>query len=85
MNYPDPSRIIYPSAGPPRLVCHLTTRDKAKLYPVHEHDAFIDRHGNGVTTATASHFHRIVNGRVLADQSDGHTHRLTRLPCGAGG
>lgn len=85
VNYPDPVRIVYPSAGPPKDTCKLTTRNAGRVYSMHEHSAYIDKHLNGVTSADQSHFHRVVEGRVLPDESDGHTHVLTRLPCGAGG
>jgi len=84
-HYPDPSRIIYPTTDPPKNRCQLTSwSTEAKLYPLHEHDAYVDHEGCGTTTVVASHFHRVRGGRVLPDESDGHVHRLTGLPCGAG-
>lgn len=54
------------------------------MYPIHDHCAFVDRRGDGKTDVAASHYHNVRGGSVLPDQSDGHTHRLTGLPCGAG-
>jgi hypothetical protein len=84
--YPDTTKVLYQTTAPPKFVCQLTTRDGGRLgmYPIHLHSAFMDVHGEGATDVIASHFHRIRNGRVLPDPSDGHTHRLTGLPCGAG-
>lgn len=82
--YPDPEAVVYPTAYPPKYACQLTSYDAGELYPEHDHSAFADRHGNGSTDTVASHFHRIRDGKVLPDASDGHTHRLTGLPCGAG-
>jgi hypothetical protein len=54
------------------------------MYPIHDHCAFVDRQGDGVTGVDASHFHYVRGGKVKPDSSDGHTHNLTGLPCGAG-
>jgi len=54
------------------------------MYPVHNHGAFLREDGNGNTDVAAGHFHRVVNFRVQADPSDGHTHEMTMLPCGVG-
>jgi hypothetical protein len=70
---------------PPAFPSQLTSRCvDTKLYPIHDHQAFVNRNGEGVTDVVASHFHRIRDGRVLPDASDGHTHYLTGLPTGAG-
>lgn len=83
--YPDPDRIVYPTTDPPRYPCQLTSKCvESRLYPLHEHNAYVDREGNGTTDVVASHFHRVRGGRILPDESDGHEHRLTGLPCGAG-
>jgi hypothetical protein len=82
--YPNPDAVVYASTLPPRFPCQLTTTDTGKSYPMHNHGAWIDREGNGNTDVDAGHFHRVRGGRVLADPSDGHTHQLTMLPCGAG-
>lgn len=81
--YPDPDRVVYPTGYPPGPICQLTTRDGARIYPLHNHDAWTDKSGNGNTGVDAGHYHKIVNFRVIADASDGHTHQLTNLPCGA--
>lgn len=52
---------------------------------MHSHGAWLDKTGNGNTDVTAAHYHRVRDFVVLPDQSDGHTHELTMLPCGAGG
>lgn len=52
---------------------------------MHAHGAWIDKGGNGNTDVTAAHFHRVRGFVVMPDESDGHTHELTMLPCGAGG
>jgi hypothetical protein len=82
--YPDTNAIPRIAAGPPPFPAQLTSRDPAKLYPIHDHMAFVDKHGEGVTDVVASHFHRVKDGRVLPDESDGHVHRLTGLPAGVG-
>ena len=87
MHYPDPSRIPYPTTAPPPFPPRVTTPTIVHgrtIYPIHDHCAFINVNGEGVTDAVASHFHRVRNGRILPDQSDGHTHNATSLPCGAG-
>lgn len=82
--YPDPDAVVYASTLPMSYPCQMTTRDTGKGYPIHSHGAWIDKAGNGNTDADAGHFHRVREGRVLPDESDGHTHQLTMLPCGAG-
>lgn len=90
ISFPNPANVIYPTTAPPRFPPQLTSRgpspttDKRFLYPIHDHCAFIDSEGNGVTDVTASHYHRVVGGVIRPDESDGHTHELTGLPCGAG-
>lgn len=69
---------------PPRFPCQITTQTPSKIYPLHNHGAWIDKDGNGNTDVDAGHFHRVRNFKLIADQSDGHTHQLTTLPCGAG-
>ena len=54
------------------------------MYPLHNHGAWLNKEGSGNTDVDAGHYHRVVNFRVQADPSDGHTHELTMLPCGAG-
>lgn len=88
---PNPAAIVYPTTAPPRFACALTTRTQLAqrpgartIYPIHDHSAFVDKDGNGNTDTVASHFHRVINGRVMPDESDGHTHSLSNLPCGAG-
>jgi hypothetical protein len=82
--YPNPDAIVYPTTQPPPFPPQLTSRDAGKLYPIHSHSAFVNAEGDGVTDVVASHYHRVRGGRVLPDASDGHTHRLTGLPAGAG-
>lgn len=54
------------------------------MYPLHSHGAWLNHEGTGNTDVAAGHFHRVSNFRVQPDPSDGHTHELTMLPCGAG-
>ena len=82
--YPNPDLIPVPHSGPPKYAPQLTSRDGGKLYPIHEHNGWVDAQGNGRTDIVASHMHRIKNGVVQEDPSDGHTHVLTGLPVGAG-
>lgn len=84
VRYPNPENVIRQTTMPPRFPCRLTTQVTSRMYPVHDHTAWVNADGDGTTAVTASHYHRIVGGRVLPDQSDGHTHNLTSLPCGAG-
>lgn len=81
---PDPSKIIYETTAPPRFPSRMSTRSAAKLYPIHDHCVFVDGAGNGATDTVASHFHRVRDHVLLPDESDGHTHAISRLPCGAG-
>lgn len=82
--YPNPAAVAYPSTQPPKFPCQLTSRNAGRMYPIHNHSAFLDREGNGNTDVDAGHFHRVRGFRVLPDPSDGHTHELTMLPCGDG-
>ncbi len=91
--YPDPAAVVYPTTNPPRFPPQLTTVTEppagrpaaASLYQLHNHQAFVDRQGDGVTDVAAGHFHRVKGGIVQPDPSDGHTHKLTGLASGAGG
>lgn len=83
--YPNPANVLYPTTLPAPFGCKLTTRNAGKLYPMHDHSAFINSEGTGNTAVDASHFHRVIGWKVIPDESDGHTHQLTRLPCGTGG
>lgn len=80
--YPNPENIVRPKPGAVRFAPVLTTRNGSPGEAIHEHSAFVDRSGTGATDTVVGHFHRVVNGRV--QPSGGHTHRLTRLPVGAG-
>lgn len=82
--YPNPDRVAYPTGQPLAYPCQLTTRDPARMYPMHNHGAWLDAEGNGNTAVDAGHFHRVRGFKVIPDESDGHTHTLTQLPCGAG-
>lgn len=82
--YPNPDAIPYASTQPPGFPCQITTQNPARLYPLHHHGAWLNAEGTGNTDLSSGHFHRVVNGRVQPDPSDGHTHQLTMLPCGAG-
>jgi len=85
-SYPDPERVdaLRLTTAPPAYAPQLTTRASGRLSPVHDHSAFLDFEGNGVTDVVASHFHRVKYGKVQVNDSDGHTHGLTGLPSGAG-
>lgn len=80
----DPYQIPRPRMFPQTHPCMLTDRSAGKLYPVHVHNAYPDKDGNGTTNIACSHFHRIIGGRILPDESDGHEHGLTNLRCGTG-
>lgn len=81
----DPYNIPRPRMFPMHSPCVMTTQGYGTLTPVHTHRAYPNAEGNGNTDIIASHFHRILGGRVLPDQSDGHTHDLRyNMPCGAG-
>lgn len=82
--YPDPASVVYPTTAPPRFRGQLTTWDGGDETPVHDHEAFVDAQGDGVTTTDAGHFHYVRGGRIIQDPSDGHTHKLTGQPSGAG-
>lgn len=63
----------------------MTTWDGGKLTPIHNHFAYVEPStGDGVTGVDAGHYHRVRAGQVLPSESDGHTHKLTGLPAGAG-
>lgn len=85
MRYPDPSRVPYPTTQPPGFPCQLTTTDPGRNVPMHSHGSWLNEQGNGNTDVAAGHFHRVRGFVVQPDQSDGHTHKMTMLPCGAGG
>ncbi len=82
--YPDPDAVPYARLHPVGNPCQLTTQVTGKTFPMHNHGAFIDENGDGNTDVDAGHYHRVKGFRVLPDESDGHTHELTGLPCGAG-
>lgn len=80
----DPFKIIRPRMFPQTYPCRLTTRGWGKLYPAHAHNAYPDKDGNGNTSISVSHYHKIKDGRILPDESDGHTHEITNILCGTG-
>jgi hypothetical protein len=80
----DPFKITRPVMFPQTHPCRLTNRGWGKLHPVHVHNAYPDAQGNGNTSISVSHYHRIVDGRVLPDESDGHTHTISNILCGTG-
>ena len=88
--YPNPDAITIPTTGPPPFPAQVTsyTKDaretRPSIYPLHNHTAFVDASGAGVTDTVGSHFHRVMRGRVQPDPSDGHYHELTGLAAGAG-
>ena len=82
--YPNPDAVAYPTGFPLKFPCQMTTRTAARLYPMHEHGSWLDADGNGNTDVAAGHFHRVRGFKVTPDPSDGHTHEMTMLPCGAG-
>lgn len=82
--YPDPDAVPYARLHPVGNPCQLTSQVSGKMFPMHNHGAFIDENGDGNTDVDAGHYHRVKGFRVLPDESDGHTHDLTGLPCGAG-
>ena len=77
-------RRIRPAVFPMRQPSYLVSRGAGKLYPVHVHKAFVDEKGYGTTSIDVSHFHRIIDGRILPDESDGHDHGLTNVLTGRG-
>ena len=83
-HYPNPDAVPYASTLPPTFPCQLTTDSFGKTYPMHNHGAWLNATGDGNTDVDAGHFHRVRGFKVLPDQSDGHTHELTTLPCTAG-
>ncbi len=82
--WPNPGAIAYPTTQPPGFPCQITTRDTGRLHSVHAHGAFLNAQGDGNTDVADGHFHRVRHGVVQPDQSDGHSHELTTLPCGVG-
>lgn len=82
--WPNPGAIAYPTTQPPGHPCQITTRDTGRLHSVHAHGAFLNAQGDGNTDVADGHFHRVRHGVVQPDQSDGHAHELTTLPCGVG-
>jgi len=82
--YPDPDAVPYARLHPVGNPCQITSQVSGKMFPMHNHGAFIDENGDGNTDVDAGHYHRVKGFRVLPDESDGHTHDLTGLPCGAG-
>jgi hypothetical protein len=87
MATPNPWRLwqqVRTTQFPMRQPSYLLSRGAGKLYPVHIHQGFVDSQGNGTTSIDVSHFHRIMNGRVLPDESDSHDHGLTRIRTGRG-
>ena len=83
--YPDPDLVVYPTSAPPPFPPQLTSRDAGRITPIHDHQAFVNPvSGDGKTDVVASHFHHVRDGIVKPADTDGHTHRLTGLPSGAG-
>jgi hypothetical protein len=80
----DPYKIPRPGMFPERSPAYLTNRSEGRLAPTHVHIAYVDAQGNGSTSISCSHFHRIVGGAILPDESDSHAHGLTNIPAGAG-
>lgn len=83
MAYPNPDKVRYPTGQPLAFTCQLTTRTPGRVYPMHNHGTWLSAEGDGNTDIDSGHFHRVRNFKVLPDESDGHTHELTMLPCGA--
>jgi len=79
---PDPDAIVRPRNGGVKYPPYLTSWDGGAMNPIHNHRAYIDAHGNGVTDVVASHHHQVRQGRVSSVA--GHTHSITRLPAGKG-
>jgi hypothetical protein len=82
--YPDPESVVYATTLPPRFRCTMAIRTASARFPIHAHGVYMDRAGNGNTDTNVSHFHYVRNGVVMPSNVDGHTHELSRLPCGAG-
>lgn len=81
----DPRNIPRPVTYPDRNPGFLTTRGSGRLAPVHMHTAYPDADGNGVTSISVSHYHRIRNWQILPDASDSHDHAIVRsVPNGRG-
>jgi hypothetical protein len=80
----DPYKIPRPRFAPRAYPCYQVGRAASRLYPVHTHRGYMNASGVGVTDISASHFHRIKDGKILPDASDGHVHGLTRVLCGYG-
>jgi hypothetical protein len=84
---PNPWRLwrqVRTTQFPMRQPSYLVSRGAGRLHPVHIHQAFVDVHGKGTTSIDVSHFHRILNWRILPDESDSHEHGLTRILTGRG-
>ncbi len=69
---------------PMRQPSYLVGRGSGRVHPIHTHRAFIDKAGNGTTSIDVSHYHRIVDGRILPDESDSHEHAILRVRTGSG-
>jgi hypothetical protein len=76
----DPYKIPRPQLFPRPWTRVLTTRDYGRSSPVHTHRARFDSDGNGITDIVASHFHRVLGGRVMPSPVDSHEHKLTGIP-----
>ena len=79
---PNPDAIARPTAGLAPFPPVLTSWDGGAMTPIHNHFAYINADGTGVTNTAASHYHEVRQGRVMS--AVGHTHSLTRLPGGRG-
>ena len=82
MRAPNPNLVVTPTVRPRNLIQRLTTRSFGPG-AIHEHEAYMDRQGNGRTDIVAGHSHNITAGVIEPDR-DGHTHALTILPAGTG-
>jgi hypothetical protein len=82
--YPNPDAVKYASVQPPGFPCQLTTQNPGRMYPVHNHGAWLNKEGTGNTDLASGHYHVVRNFKVQPDPSDGHTHDLTMLACGVG-
>lgn len=79
---PNPDAIARPTAGMAPYPPYLTSWDGGGMTPIHNHKAYIDKAGNGVTSTDASHYHEVRNGVI--QEAHGHAHGRTRLPAGRG-
>jgi hypothetical protein len=82
--YPNPADVVYARPLPPGFPCQQTTTNTGKNVPMHKHGAWLNAEGTGNTDVDSGHYHRVRDFKVQPDPSDGHTHALTMLPCGAG-